>query len=288
MTRTTASTELVKKHHHKRTKPPKVALVLSGGGIKGMAHVGVLEVLHQAKIALDLIVGCSAGAIVGALYTDRQDVDHVKKIALEMASFSGNYRLFGLPSLYKGFMKGYGLFSMEKIKKHLSKIIRATTFEHLQIPLTVVATNLNEGYLKPFSSGELIQTICASAAIPGIFQPICIEGQYYVDGYLLEPLPIAIAKEQGARLTIGVNVCNNLPCLDTSKLSNVILHSLDIVARHRIQNSLRQADIIIDPDFIGVGHLFTSKKGATKLYEAGKKTAERMLPTIQKRIDELD
>ena len=273
---------------HKPFTAPKIALVLSSGGIKGIAHIGVLEVLDQAGIVPDVIVGCSAGAIVGALYAAKKDITHTKKVILNIAPYSRSYRFFGLPSLYKGVVKGEGYFSMEKMSNYLTETLQVATFAELKIPLAVVATNINKASLTTFSSGPLVSAVCASAAIPGIFQPVHIQDQYYVDGYVISPLPVHIATKLGAKLIIAVSVIEPIKDADISQISSVLFRSFKIANRHRIQNAIKQADFLIDAEIKDTGYLFTSHKGVIKLYEAGRKAAEKMLKQIKARVEALE
>lgn len=266
---------------------PKVALVLGGGGIKGVSHAGVLEVLESAGIRFDLIVGCSIGALIGALYADKKDAKQVRDIAFDIAPFSQTYKLFGLPSLYKGIVKGQGLFPMKRISSHLQKMLHAKTFEDLNIPLLTVATNLTKGRLETFGHGTLIPPLCASAAVPGVFQPIKIGTDHFVDGYVIEPLPTLTAQKQGARFIIAVNICNKAALPVSGKSGNIIRLSLEIMMNHRLTHSMKQADVLIDSNFVRQSYFFTTKKGTQELYQAGKKAAERVLPLIKKGIKAL-
>jgi NTE family protein len=249
--------------------------------VKGIAHVGAIEVLEKAGIVPDLIVGCSAGAVAGGLYAAKQDIAHAKEIGLEMSSYTRNYHLFGLPSLYRGFFQGAGYFSMKNIKKYLSEAMQVNKFEDLRIPLVTVATNLQDGTVKQFSSGPVIDTICASGAIPGLFQPVKIDNVPYVDGFLVSPFPARVAKQLGAKIIIGVVLSSSLDRLVNTEITSVAYRSFELLTRNLIKEEVAMANIIITPELKNVGFLLSSYNGAIKIYEAGKRAAEKMLGEIQ-------
>jgi NTE family protein len=162
-------------------KKYNTGLVLSGGGARGFAHLGLIQALNDAGIFPDIISGTSAGALVGVLYAD----GYSPKEILHM--MNGGSRLdFMRPA-----MPREGLLQIGGIAKILRSNLHARTFEELKIPLFVTATDLNNGRVEYFSEGELIDPVIASASIPVLFQPVQIRNNFYVDGGVLDNLPVA-------------------------------------------------------------------------------------------------
>lgn len=157
-----------------------IGLVLSGGGARGFAHLGVIQALNDAGIFPDVISGTSAGAIVGVMYAD----GYSPKEILNLLN-TGSRLDFMRPVLPRE-----GLLQIGGVLKILKSSLRAKTFLELKIPLFICATDLNNGKSKYFSEGELLDPVIASASIPVLFQPVIINNTYYVDGGVLDNLPV--------------------------------------------------------------------------------------------------
>jgi NTE family protein len=167
-------------------KKYKIGLVLSGGGARGFAHLGVMQALNEAGIFPDVISGTSAGAIVGALYADGYTPVEIMKI------MNSNSRLHYMrPTVPR-----VGLLQISGLVRILKDNLRAKTFEELKIPLFVCATDFNNGKAVYFSEGELLCTVIASASIPVLFKPVMINNISYVDGGVLDNLPIRPIENQ--------------------------------------------------------------------------------------------
>jgi len=158
----------------------KIGLVLSGGGARGFAHLGVIQALNESGIFPGVISGTSAGAIVGALYAD----GYKPKEILKLMNSKSSLDYFSLTVPKGGFLKISGVI------RTLSANLRAKSFNELKIPLYVTATDLNNGKAVYFSSGNLLQAIIASSSIPVLFRPFTIDNIQYVDGGVLDNLPI--------------------------------------------------------------------------------------------------
>ncbi|MDR1883482.1 MAG: patatin-like phospholipase family protein [Prevotella sp.] len=172
----------------------KLGVALSGGGAKGFAHLGVLQALNEKGLYPEIISGASAGAFAGVLYADGHKPKEIisffkKKVFREFAEFT-------IP--HGGFFKSDGFQSF--LKKHL----KSNTFEELKIPLHVVATDIEHGESKVFSSGPLIPAVIASCSVPIIFRPVEINKRYYVDGGLFKNFPVSTIRRECAKI-IGVN-----------------------------------------------------------------------------------
>ena len=258
--------------------------MLGGGGIRGIAHIGMLEVFQQANIPIDTIVGCSMGAIIGALYADCLDAKKVLKMAYETVPRRYSYKIFGWPSIFGG-LSGKGFFSTNRLEKIINQTLSVNTFEELKLPLKVVATNLNNGQLTDFCQGAISKPICASFAVPGFFKPVQISDHHYVDGSVITALPVALAKETDAELVLAMNLRSRVQSIAHL---DVISRSYAITRKHSHHKEEAQADIMLHPNVHDVSFFFADKKNIQKAYEEGKREAEAQLPTIQSRLREFE
>ncbi len=169
-----------------------IGLVLSGGGTRGFAHLGVMQALNESGIYPDVVSGASAGALAGLLYCD--GISPKEALKIMKSSSRLNYMKPTLPR--------DGLLQLSGIKNILEDHIKAKKFEDLKIPLYVSVTDLNHGKPVYFSKGELLDVVIASASIPVLFKPVKINNIYYVDGGVLDNMPIRPI-EKLCRLTIG-------------------------------------------------------------------------------------
>lgn len=180
---------------NKKNAEYKLGLALSGGGAKGFAHLGVFQALEDRNLKPDVISGTSAGAFAGVLYADghnpREIVEMFKNRAFK------EFAEFTIPQA--------GLFKSERFHTFLKKNLRSKTFDQLQIPLKVIATDIEEGTSVIFSEGAIIPTIIASCSVPIIFKPKEIDGKYYVDGGIFKNFPVSVIRNTCEKV-IGINV----------------------------------------------------------------------------------
>src|SRR6056297_1884134 len=172
-----------------------IGIALSGGGVRGFAHLGVLKALNEKGVYPEIIAGTSAGALAGIFYADGYSPEESFEIFYHNSLF--HFTHVSIPNK--------GLLSMEKVSKILKKTIRAKTFEELKIPLYVAAANLNDGKIKYFHQGSIIEKVIASASIPVLFKPQIIDGNTFVDGGVFDNLPLEPIKDQCKKL-IGSHV----------------------------------------------------------------------------------
>ena len=163
-----------------------VGIVLSGGGARGFAHLGVLQALNEADIFPDVISGTSAGALVGVMYADGHSPKKIMKLMMSNSRFH-----YIRPTVPRE-----GLLQISGIVRILRDNLRAKKFEDLKIPLFVTATDLNNGKIVYFSEGELLNPVIASASIPVLFKPVIINNIHYVDGGVLDNLPVRPIEDQ--------------------------------------------------------------------------------------------
>ena len=174
----------------------KVGLALSGGTAKGFAHIGVLEVFEKNKIPIDYIAGTSMGAVVGALYASGISISEMKKIAKTTKWM--NLLDFTLPD--KGILSG------EKIEQFLRILLKNKKFKDLEIPTAVVAADIKQGEKVIFKKGDVASALRASISLPNLFVPYEYEKRILVDGGVIDPLPVDVARNMGADVVIAVNL----------------------------------------------------------------------------------
>jgi NTE family protein len=180
-----------------------VGLALGSGAAYGLAHIGVLRVLEQEKIPVDIIAGSSIGALLGALWAAGYNSYEIEKIAKSVEKNNAFFKLLGfrdISAIHRGFFKG------DQIGRFLSAHLKDMTFQDLKIPVKMVAANLLTSEEVVLESGNVINAIRASISIPGFFRPYPYKGSYLIDGGIVDPLPVKILSSMGVRKIIAVNV----------------------------------------------------------------------------------
>lgn len=248
----------------------RVALVLGSGGVRGMAHVGVLEELEAAGIPIDIIVGCSAGSIVGALYAENPCVANIIEAVW-------NLKVDSVLDIDLWTCR-YGLSQGTSFHRVLDDYLNSETFEELQIPLVVVATDLHSGELVPMGGGDLVKSVQASCSIPFVFVPCDHMGRIMVDGGVVNPVPVKVARDLGADVIIAVDLCELLPRTFPTNLFQIANRSAEIIFAWQNEVCTRTADVIIRPETCGAGAFNESMK--LEIYHAGKNAARKQIPKI--------
>ncbi len=275
----------------KDNKNLKVALVLSGGGVKGYAHLGVLKVLEKENIKIDYITGTSIGAFIGTLYSIGYSVDEIEKLLddLNIGNFLENVTDNTNLSLdKKESLKKYSVhlsfdnelnFSFPKGLKGIGKYEYMDSFDNFPIPLRIVATNLNTGETKAFSKGDVAKVLIASMSIPSIFEPMKIDGEIYVDGLVTRNLPVEEAYDMGADIVIASDIGAPVIEKDDYNILSVLSQANTIQASNVTKISREKASILISPDVKDISALDSSKK--EELMKLGKVAAEKELDKIK-------
>ena len=178
----------------------KIGLVLSSGAAKGLAHIGVIKALVERKVPIDFIAGSSIGALVGACYAKNGSIAEFEQVVLR----TDWRRLLGLADfnlalMFKGFVQG------QKVRELLKSIIGDVQFQDLKIPLAVMATDLDSGEGVVIKEGSVLEAIRASISIPVIFTPMKFKDKFLVDGGILNPVPVNLARQMGANYIIACN-----------------------------------------------------------------------------------
>ncbi|WP_299087123.1 patatin-like phospholipase family protein [uncultured Metabacillus sp.] len=219
------------------TKEPKIGLALGSGGARGFAHLGVLKVLRDSGIQVDLIAGSSMGALVGCFYASGLSIERMYQFAL---AFKRKYYLdFTVPKM--GFIAG------NRVKELIRLFTHRKTFSELDIPVAVVATDLYDGSKVIFKDGPVADAVRASIAIPGIFVPEKINGKLLVDGGVVDRVPVSVVKEMGADIIIAVDVSHVKRNEEITSIFDVIMQSLDIMQDELVHHREIASDIMIRP-----------------------------------------
>lgn len=270
----------------------KIALALSSGAARGLAHIGVLKVLEREDIRIDMIAGTSAGALIGSLYARTLDASRVEHIitALVARRFSLMADL-GLPKT--------GLIRGRKLTGQLKAIVGNVTFADLKIPFACVATDLGTGEEVVINHGSVIEAVRASTSIPGMFSVVEWEGKSLIDGGLVNPVPVSVLRAMGADFVIAVNVVPDMrhriigvdnkaeeELKAPNNIFSVLLRVIHIADYQAVRSSLEGADVIIEPLVAHIGFGDFGNKECIFLGEMAAQTAvleiRRKLLTLSK------
>lgn len=254
---------------------PIVALVLGSGGARGYAHIGVIQVLEQYGIHPDMIVGTSAGSVVGSIYASGKNAQQLRDIALNMKA--NDVRDVKLAMT--------GFFDGQKLEDYVNEQVLSTPLEHLKIPMYVVATELKEGKKVVFNYGNTGQAVRASVSIPSMFIPTKIAGEEYVDGGLVSPVPVNVARELGADIVIAVDILAQPEHTETSNVWGLFNQNINIMQNRLAQEELKHADVVIQPDLREKSHIF-DVRGREETMQAGVTAADKQLSSIFKVFDQ--
>lgn len=219
----------------------KIGLALGGGAARGFAHIGVIKALEAQGIVPDLVVGTSAGSVVGALYAAGNDAKSLQKMATDLDESAISD--WALPL----FTKSSGVLKGEALQAFVNKAVHNKTIEKLKIPFGAVASDLKTGQPILFQRGNTGMAVRASSAVPGVFQPVKIGDHTYVDGGLVAPVPVRFAREMGAEFIIAVNISTQAEAQATNSSLEVIMQTFSIMGQRINQLELRDADIVIQP-----------------------------------------
>ncbi len=260
------------------TSRPKIALVLGGGAARGFAHVGVIRVLEQEKIPIDMIVGTSVGSLIGAIY------------ASDMNSFDLEWTAFSLEKdhifdyAFLSTFTGMGPVKGDKLEEFVKSKVKTLNIEDLKLPFAAVATDLNRGTRVVLDRGPVARAVRASSSIPGVFNPVDYQGKLLMDGGVIDNIPISVARERGADIVIAVDISENVANFNITNLVDVVLQSVNIMFNENVKYKRKDADVLITPAVGSVTMLdFTQKK---QCMQAGIEATQRAVPEIRKKIEE--
>jgi NTE family protein len=253
---------------------PKVALVLGGGSAKGFAHVGVIRILEQEKIPIHMIVGTSAGSLIGGIYAANPD-----SFQLEWSAYKIDKNdILDISIVYSK----VGPVQGAKLEAFVDQTAKVKKIEDTKIPFYPIATDLNTGETIILEKGSLAKAVRASSAIPGIFVPVVFGNRTLVDGGVANNIACDVARQRGANIVIAVNLQKDVKDTDITTVFDIIGQSLNIMMHENSKVKLQYADVVIEPDTKGVSLFdFTQKK---KLIEEGMKAARKAIPRIKELI----
>ena len=257
------------------SRPAKIALVLGAGASKGFAHIGVLKVLETQNVPIHMIVGTSVGSFVGGLYAYGYKAYPLQKLAISVTK----------DEVFEFVMPNNGFISGERLKDYVNTKVNNTPIEKFPIPFYAAATDIKDGRGVVFGSGNAGAAIQASCSVPGVFQPARFSGKTYVDGGLVNPLPIDIARRYGADVVIAVDISSSLNQNVPTSTLETILKSIDIMYEKISLAQTAQADVLIQPRIGFVGSAdFTFRNEAIL---EGEKAALAAMPKINSILEKL-
>jgi NTE family protein len=252
--------------------PPRIGLALGGGAARGFAHIGVIQVLEDAGVRPDLVVGTSAGSLVAALYA-------AGKGGAELAGLA---RTMDESAIADWAFPGRGLIRGDALARYVREATGGRLIEQMRLPLGIVATDLASGEPVLFRRGDTGQAVRASSAVPAVFQPVRIGGREYVDGGLVAPVPVRFARQMGADLVIAVDISTAPESSPTGGAIEMLLQTFNIMSRSINRFELRDADVVIRPALAGISSADFSSR--LRAIEAGRIATLRALPALRVRL----
>ena len=258
-------------------RPPRVGLALGGGAARGFAHVGVIQVLEEAGIRPDLVVGTSAGSLVAAIYASGKGGAQLQQVAdgMEEAMLTD----WTLPLFRRGVLRG------DALARYVNTQVGGAVIEAMGMPLGIVATDLHSGEGILFRRGDTGTAVRASSAVPSLFEPVRIGAREYVDGGLVAPVPVRYARQMGAELVIAVDISNGPETNAADGALQVVLQAFAIMGKSINVFELRDADVVVRPALGTVhGADFASRR---RSIEAGRTAMLAALPQYRARLASL-
>ena len=253
-----------------QTNRPKTALVLGAGSARGFAHIGVIKALEAAGIKPDLIVGASAGSVIGVFYAAGYTGQQMEDIAMKVRDAD---------VIDQSNNSKRGLIAGAALQKLINTFVKDKPIESLKIPFIAIATNLKNGEAIQLKTGDTGQAVRASSSMPGIFLPTSINGTELVDGAISSPLPVAVARQMGAEVVIAVDVGSAPQNPNAAGIYEIIMQSFEIMGQAIAKLEGQKADVLIKPN---VGAYSGSDFGnRAQLIAAGLTAGQRAVEQIR-------
>ena len=259
--------------------PPKkirIGLALGGGAARGFAHIGVIKALEAQGIHPEIVVGTSAGSVVGALYASGYTGFALQKIAMDMDEATISDWAMPLFSSSPGLLKG------EALQNYVNKAVHNLPMEKLKKRFGAVVTDLKTGEAVMFDKGNTGMAVRASSSVPSVFQPVKIGAKTYVDGGLVAPVPVKFAREMGADFIIAVNISTQADTQATNSSLDVLMQTFSIMGQRLNHFELKEADIVITPALGKMGS--ADFQGRNLAILAGEQAAAAVMPQIKARL----
>lgn len=250
----------------------KIGLALGGGAAKGFAHIGVIKMLEASGIHPDVVAGTSAGSVVGALYASGMDA-----FALQETAFGLDEAKIRDVRLFSG-----GLVQGRALQDYVNQLLRHQSIEQLKIPFAAVATQLETGQRTVFVRGNTGQAVRASSSIPGVFEPVAINGKHYVDGGVVSPIPVDAARQLGADFVIAVDISTKPSGSNPQGMMNIVGQSIAIMGQQLGTQETARADVVIRPNISGIGPTDFEQKNQAIL--EGERAALAAIPAIRAKL----
>jgi len=256
--------------------PVRIGLALGGGAARGFAHIGVIKALEAQGIVPDIVVGTSAGSVVGALYAAGNNGFKLNRMALEMdeAAISD----WAVPL----FAKSSGVLKGEAIQRYINRAVRNAPIEKFPLSFGAVATDLQNGKPILFQRGNAGMAVRASSSVPGVFQPVKIGDKTYVDGGLVAPVPVRYAREMGADFVIAVNISADPDAQPSTSSLDVVLQTFAIMGQTINRLEMKDADIVITPSLGAMKGSDFSRRNLAIL--AGEQAAASVMPELRAKL----
>lgn len=259
--------------------PPKkirIGLALGGGAARGFAHIGVIKALEAQGIYPEIVVGTSAGSVVGALYASGLGGFALQKTAMEMDEATISDWALPLFGASTGVLKG------EALQSYVNKAVKNQPMEKLKLRFGAVATDLKNGEPILFQRGNTGQAVRASSAVPSVFQPVRIGTRSFVDGGLVAPVPVRFVREMGADFIIAVNISTQTDVQATVSSLDVLMQTFTIMGQRLNHYELKDADIVIQPALGKMGGADFNGRNLAIL--AGEQAAAAVMPQIKAKL----
>lgn len=215
-----------------------IGLALGGGGVLGAAHIGALRAMEEQEIEIEYISGTSIGAFVAVFYAFGNKSDKIEEIVSELEWLD----------ISRVSLSRYGLLSIERLGDLITEYLGNKNIEDAQIPLTIVATDIYTGEKVVFDKGSVADAVMASMSVPGIFQPLEINGKMLVDGGIAENVPVKTVQEMGAGYVIGIDLNAKHNYEKPANIIDVIMNSLHFLIKVSDELQTKEADLLIKPD----------------------------------------
>jgi NTE family protein len=252
-------------------EPARIAVVLGAGASKGFAHIGVLKVLEAQNIPIHMVVGTSAGSIVSSLYASGKSAFELQEIAMRMNKenvIDYDWRVWS-----GGLIKG------DKLEAFINLNVNNTPLEKLARPCYVVATDIATGEEVIFGKGDTGMAVRASCSVPAVFHPMKIGPKVFVDGGVVSPVAVDVARRYGADIVIAVDISGGLKKEVPDGIMNTLKKSVDIMYSRIAEYQIKKADVVIRPDMKDIGSTDMEKLHFAIL--EGEKAATLKIPELQ-------
>ena len=256
----------------------KIGLALGAGASRGLAHIGVLEVLEEHGVPVDFIAGCSIGSVIGCMSANGETGKMIHNRAIEICD-ANHSQLFDITIPHTGLIRGH------KIEKLIRELTDDLDIEQLKTPFAAVSTCLEDGTIHIFDSGKTTDAVRASISVPGVFEPVILDGKTYVDGGVLVRVPVDAVRKMGADIVIAVDVGyvgGSRP--SPENILDIMIYSFELQQWEAMRGRPTGADITITPDTRGIHPAIFNQ--VEECVEKGRAATLLVIDDVQRLFDE--